>query len=82
MIDMVIINKQFNSTSKNYRGKKHYYISVNYHDPITQYKKSIVILDIKKDMHQNNINEIYISKIYSEHEQTCKTELSVKTANC
>ena len=51
MIDMVIINKQFNSTSKNYCGKKHYYISVNYHDPITQYKKSIVIVDIKKDMH-------------------------------
>ena len=51
MIDMVIINKQFNSTSKNYRGKKHYYVSVNYHDPITQYKKSIVIVDIKKDMH-------------------------------
>ena len=39
---MVVINKQLNSTDKNYRREKNFYVSINYINPITQYKKSII----------------------------------------
>ena len=44
---VIIINKQLNSTDKNYHREKNYYISINYLNPITQYKKFIIV-DINK----------------------------------
>ena len=47
IINMVVIKKQSNSTNKNYRREKIYYVSLNYGNSITQYKRSIIV-DIKK----------------------------------
>ena len=35
-------------TNKNYRGKKNYYVNINFCNPITQCKKSIIRVDTKK----------------------------------
>ena len=51
---------------------------MNYSNPITQYKKSI-IFDIKKTYIKNNISGTL--KMYSEQKQAYTMELVVKTAN-
>ena len=76
---MFKINKQLNSTNESYRREKNYYVSINYRTPMTQYKKSVIV-HIKKTFIKNNISGT-LTKMYSEHEQTYKTELSTKTSN-
>ena len=60
-MNMVMINNQLNSTNKNYLREKKTYVSINYSDPITQNKKSIV--DLKKRHIKNNISGT-LAKMY------------------
>ena len=77
---MIIIIKQLNSTNKNHRRGKNYYVSINYCNQKKKKKKIYYSRRKGKTYFKNNISGI-LTKIYSEHEQSYKMEFSVKTAN-
>ena len=74
---MVIINKQLDSTNKNYCREKNYYVSINYHKPNNTTQK-IYSRHKEKTYIKSNISG---ALTYSKHRQTSKMELSVKTIN-